>query len=66
MLVAPTIPPSEQPSILYVVKILMSVAGFTVFCIGALMYFYLLVRDRKDAAARSGLGADGSKRGREV
>jgi hypothetical protein len=66
MLVAPTIPPSEQASILYIVKILMSVAGFVVFCLGALMYLYLRVRERKETAARSRWGSDGSERGRAV
>jgi hypothetical protein len=66
MLVAPTIPPSAQASMLYTVKILMSVAGFVVFCLGALMYLYGLVKDRTEAAARSRRSADGSERGREV
>jgi len=66
MLVPPTIPPSEQASILYIVKILMSVAGFIVFCLGAILYLYALVRDRTEAAARTRRGSDGSERGREV
>ena len=66
MLVPPTITPSEQASILYIVKIMMSVAGFIVFCLGAIMYLYVLVRDRRTAAARSRRGADGTGRGREV
>jgi hypothetical protein len=66
MLVTPTITPSEQASILYVVKILMPVAGFIVFCLGAILYLYVLVRDRTEAAAGSRPGSDGSERGREV
>jgi hypothetical protein len=66
MLVAPTITPSAQASILYIVKILMPVAGFIVFCLGAILYLYVLVRDRTEAAARSRRGPDGSERGREV
>jgi hypothetical protein len=64
MLVAPTIAPSEQASVLYIVRILMSVAGFVVFCLGVLMYLSVRVRDRKEAAARSRWGSDGSERGR--
>jgi len=66
MLAAPTSTPIEHTSISYIVTILTSVAGFIVFCFGALMYLYVLVRDRKEAAARSRRGADGSERGREV
>lgn len=66
MLVAPTIAPSEQASVLYIVKILMSLAGFVVFCLGALMYLYSLVRDRKEAAARSRWASGGSERGQAV
>ncbi len=66
MLVAPTIIPNAQASMLYIVKILMPVAGFIVFCLGAIMYLYVLVRDRRTAAARSRRGADGSARGREA
>ena len=66
MLVAPTIPPSTQASMLYTVKILMSVAGFVILCLGALMYLYLLVRDRTEAAARSRRGSDRTGRAREV
>lgn len=66
MLVASTITPSEQASILYIVKILMSVAGFIVFCLGAILYLYAFIRDRTEAAARSRRGSDGSERGREV
>jgi hypothetical protein len=58
MLVAPPITPSAQASILYIVKILMSVAGVIVFCLGAIMYLYILVRDRTEAAARSRRGSD--------
>jgi len=65
MLVPPTITPNEPASILYIVKVLMSVAGFLVFCLGAIMYVYVLVRDRTEAAARSRRGPDGSARGRE-
>jgi hypothetical protein len=53
MLAAPTITPSEQASILYIVKILTSVAGFIVFCLGAILYLYVLARDRRKVAARS-------------
>jgi len=66
MLVAPTSPPIEQASMLYIVKILMPVAGFIVFCLGAILYLYVLVRDRHTAAARSRRGSDGSERGRAV
>jgi hypothetical protein len=66
MLVAPTITPSEQASILYIVKELTSMAGFLVFCLGAILYLYVLVRDRTGAAARSRRRSDGSGRGREV
>jgi hypothetical protein len=66
MFVAPTISPSEQASILYVVKKLTSVAGFIVFCLGAILYLYVLVRDRTEAAARSRRGPDGTGRGREL
>ena len=66
MLVAPTITPNEQASILHIVKLLMSVAGFIVFCLGAILYLYVLFRDRREAAARTSRGSDGSERGREV
>jgi len=66
MLVASTITPSAQASILHIVKILMSVAGFIVFCLGAILYLYALIRDRTEAAARSRRGSDGSERGREA
>jgi len=66
MLVAPTITPSEAESILYIVRIVMCVAGFVVFCLGAILYLYVIVRDRTEAAARSRRGPDGSERGREV
>jgi hypothetical protein len=66
MRVAPTITPSEQASMLYIVKILMSVAGFIVFCLGAILYLYVLLRDRTEAAARTRRGADGSEHGREI
>ena len=60
MLVAPTITPSEQASILYIGKILMSVAGVIVFCLGAILYLHALIRDRVEATARSRRGSDGS------
>jgi hypothetical protein len=66
MLAAPTITPSEQTSILYLVKMLMSVAGLIVFCLGAILYLYVLARDRTEAAARSRRGSDGAGRGRAV
>ena len=66
MLVAPTITPSEQASILHIVKIVMSVAGFIVFCLGAVLYLYVHIRDRREAAARTSRGSDASERGREV
>ena len=66
MLTAPTSTPIEHASISYIVKILMSVAGIFVFCLGAILYLYVLVRDRTEAAARTRRGSDGSKRGREV
>jgi hypothetical protein len=65
MLVPSTITPSEPASILYIVKVLMSVAGFLVVCLGAIMYVYVLVRDRTEAAARSRRAPDGSARGGE-
>ena len=62
MLVAPAITPIEQASTLYVVKILMSVAGFIVFCFGAGLYLYALVRERTEATVRLRRGSDGSSR----
>ncbi len=66
MLVAPTLPMSEQASILFIIKKVMSIAGFIVFCLGAILYLYVLVRDRRGAPARSRRGSDGSDRGRGV
>lgn len=66
MLVAPPINPSEQASMLYIVKIVVSVAGFIIFCLGAILYFYALVRDRTGVATRSRRGSDGSECAREV
>jgi hypothetical protein len=66
MLVAPMMTPSEQASILYAVRILLSVAGFIVFCIGAILYLYVHIRDRTEAVARSRRGADGSECGRQL
>ncbi len=64
MSVALTMIPSEQASILYTVKILMSVAGLIVFCLGAILYVYILVRDRADAAKHSRQDPDGLAQGR--
>jgi hypothetical protein len=66
MLVAPMITPSEQESILYTVRILLSVTGFIIFCIGAILYLYVHIRDQTEAVARSGRGSDGSVRGRKL
>jgi uncharacterized membrane protein len=46
VLVAPRFIPIEQGSTLYVVKMLISVAGFILLCLGALLYLYILIRDR--------------------
>ena len=62
MFVAPAITPIEQASTLYVVKILMSVAGFIVFCFGASLYLYVLVREPTEATVRLRRGSDGSSR----
>ena len=46
MLVVPRFIPSEQGSTLFVVKMLISVAGFIILCVGAVLYLYVLIRDR--------------------
>ncbi len=53
MLVAPPVPLSEQAPILSIVKMVMSVAGLIVFCLGAILYLCVLVRERTGAAAQS-------------
>jgi hypothetical protein len=52
MLVAPMITPSEPESILYTVRILVSAAGVIVFCLGAILYLYVHLRDRAEAVTR--------------
>lgn len=66
MLVVPTMTPGAQDSILGSVRTLMPAAGLVLFCLGAILYLYILVRDRAAAAGRSKRGADGTERGREV
>lgn len=46
MLVAPRFIPMEQDSTVYAVKMLISVAGFILLCLGALLYLYMVIRDR--------------------
>lgn len=46
MLVVPQFTPSEQASTLYTVKMLISVAGFIILCLGALLYLYVLIAER--------------------
>mgnify|MGYP007042430908 CR=1 FL=1 len=46
MLVAARFIPIGQDSTLSVVKMLISVVGFILLCLGALLYLYILIRDR--------------------
>jgi hypothetical protein len=46
VLVVPRFIPIEQGSTLFVVKMLISVTGFIILCVGAFLYLYILIRDR--------------------
>ncbi len=63
MVVAFMFTPGDPESILYTVRILVSVCGFVVLCLGVMLYLYVHIRDRAEAVARSGEGAAGLERG---
>jgi hypothetical protein len=52
MLVVPTMTPGVQDSILGSVRTLMLAAGLVLFCLGAILYLYVLVRNRTETATR--------------